>query len=300
MRVLITGGSGKVGTSLLQTCHPDYQLISPSHSDLNLADLANFDQKVRDIKPDALINCASYTAVDKAENEEKLANQVNSHAVGILASYCKEHSIPMIHISTDYVFDGQVNRPYTTTDKPNPLNNYGCSKLAGEIIARKNYPDVHIIRTSWIYSEHGNNFLKTMLRLARTGKPLRVIDDQIGSPTYARNVATFIWQVLDKRPEMKLLHCSDRDQISWHDFALEIFRSAQHAGLINKMPEISACYSSEYPLQAKRPAYSVLECASSFATLGLKQNNCHDGIKTSLAYIEEHEAKLTLSAAVGL
>jgi dTDP-4-dehydrorhamnose reductase len=300
MRVLITGGSGKVGGTLMQTCPSHYELLTPSHNSFNLEDLANLDQQLHDIKPNALINCASYTAVDKAETEDKLANQVNSHAVGILASYCKEHSIPMIQVSTDYVFDGLKDTPYATTDKPNPLNQYGRSKLSGEIIARKNYPDVYIIRTSWIYSEHGNNFLKTMLSLARTGKPLRVIDDQIGSPTYAGNLAAFIWETLDKRPEMKLLHCSDKEQISWHDFALEIFKSAWHAGLIDEMPEISACCSSEYPSQAPRPAYSVLECAPSFATLELKQSNSHDSINIAVARVEELEANLTLSSAVGL
>jgi dTDP-4-dehydrorhamnose reductase len=300
LRVLITGGLGKVGLALVDRRPSNYQLLTPSHGNFDLEALESLDQQLHVIKPDALINCASYTAVDKAETEDQLANQVNAHAVGILASYCKEHSIPMIQVSTDYVFDGLKDRPYATTDKPNPLNHYGRSKLSGETIARKNYPDVYIIRTSWIYSEHGNNFLKTMLRLARTGKPLRVIDDQVGSPTYAGNLAAFIWETLDKRPEMKLLHCSDKEQISWHDFALEIFKAAWHAGLIDEMPEISACCSSEYPSQAPRPAYSVIYCTNSFASLGLKQSNGHDSINIALARVEELEAKLKLSSAMGL
>jgi len=288
MKVLITGGSGKVGNALMQTSPKDYKLVFPDHNALDLENLIGLRRGLRDISPDMLINCASFTAVDRAEKEYELAEQINAHAVGVMASYCKDNSIPMIQISSDYVFDGGQHNPYTVTDEPNPLGQYGRSKHLGEIAARENCPEVYIVRSSWIYSEHGDNFVKTMLRLAQEGKSLRVVDDQIGSPTYARNLAVFIWQVLEQRPAQKLLHCSDNGSISWYEFAVAIFEEAHNIGLLKEKPDMSACSSNEYPTLAQRPAYSVLECAPSFAVLSMSQIDWYVTLQVMLACLERN------------
>ncbi len=291
MKVLITGGSGKVGNALMQTSPIDYQLVLPDHRALDLEKLDNLRREIRNIAPDILINCASYTAVDKAEKEGELAEQINAQAVGVMAAYCKNKSVLMIQISTDYVFDGGQNNPYTVTDTPNPLGQYGRSKLSGEIAARENCPEVYIVRSSWIYSEHGDNFVKTMLRLAQEGKSMRVVDDQIGSPTCARNLAVFIWQVVEQRPEQKLLHCSDKGSISWYEFAVAIFEEAKSIGLLTEQPDISACSSDEYPTTAQRPAYSVLECAPSFAVLGRSQTDWRVALHNMLVRLHKARAE---------
>ena len=271
MKILITGGSGQVGQALLQTIPSIYEPIAPDRSSLNVEDLASLQQGLQHIAPDALINCAAYTAVDKAEEDSELAKRINGDAVKVMARYCKDHSIPMIQMSTDFVFDGVQRRPYSLSDKPKPLSEYGHSKLLGELAARDNCPDAYIVRSSWVYSAHGNNFVTTMLRLANQGTPLKIVDDQIGSPTCAHNLATFIWQVLAQRPEQKLLHCSDGGQVSWYTFAQTIFAEAQTAGLLSVKPDASPCTTEQYQAPALRPAYSVLDCDPSFAELGLQQ-----------------------------
>jgi dTDP-4-dehydrorhamnose reductase len=286
VKVLITGGTGQLGHALLQTCPAGCDPITPHRHALNLSDLASLQQALSDIAPDALINCAAYTAVDKAEEENDLAEQVNAHAVRVMAAYSQEHAIPMIQVSTDFVFDGKQSAPYSVTDTPNPLGEYGRSKLMGELAAREAYPDVYIVRSSWIYSEHGNNFVKIMLRLARKGQALKVVIDQFGSPTYARNLATFIWLVLDQRPAQKLLHCSDEGKISWYEFAVAIFAEAQSAGLLTMLPDISACSSDEYQAPAPRPAYSALECKPCFAALGLDQTDWRIALRDMLAHLD--------------
>jgi dTDP-4-dehydrorhamnose reductase len=286
VKVLVTGGIGQLGHALLQTCPTNINPVAPDPHALDLADLTCLHKRLGDIAPDALINCAAYTAVDKAEEEPEFGERINAHAVRIMAAFCQDHSIPMIQVSTDFVFDGAQSTPYKVTDTPNPLSVYGRSKLMGELAAREAYPDVYIVRSSWIYSEHGNNFVKTMLRLARKGQTLKVVNDQFGSPTYARNLATFIWLVLEQHPAQKLLHCSDNGQISWYKFAVAIFEEAQNAGLLTVSPDISPCSSDEYQAPAPRPAYSALECKPCFAALGLDQTDWRIALRDMLAHLD--------------
>jgi len=288
VKVLITGGSGQVGHAVIQAGPADCTLVAPGRQELDLADLTALSQSLQDIAPAALINCAAYTAVDKAEEETELAEQINGIAVGVMAAYCQDSAIPMIQVSTDFVFDGAQTEPYAVTDTPNPLGVYGRSKLRGELAAREHYPGAYIVRSSWIYGEHGNNFVKTMLRLANAGNALRVVDDQIGSPTYARNLAGFLWQVLMQRPEQKVLHCADQGQVSWYEFATAIFAEARSAGLLNAQPDVNPCDSNGYPTPAPRPAYSVLECAPSFTTLGLQQTDWRVALRDMLAHLERN------------
>jgi dTDP-4-dehydrorhamnose reductase len=288
VKVLITGGSGQVGHAVLQTAPAGYEIVAPDSQTLDLADLTRLHSSLCDICPDALINAAAYTAVDKAETENAIAERINAESVEVIARYCQTHSIPMIQVSTDYVFDGEQKRPYVVTDSPNPLSIYGKTKLAGELATARICPAAYIVRSGWIYSEHGNNFVKTMLRLAAEGKPLRVVDDQRGSPTYARNLAKFLWQVLEQRPDNHLMHCSDAGQLSWYQFALAAFAEARNMGLLHEQPDIKPCRTADYGSQAPRPAYSVLECAPDFATLGLQQIDGRVALRAMLARLPQH------------
>ncbi len=301
MKVLITGSTGQLGHALINTCPEDINLVLPDRQAFDLADLTSLHRNMSEIAPDILINSASYTAVDKAEEEQDLCEQINANAVRIMAAYCQDHSIPMIQVSTDYVFDGGQNTPYSVADTPNPVSQYGHSKYLGELAALENCPEVYIVRSSWLYSEHGSNFVKTMLRLARNGNDLRVVDDQFGSPTYAHTLAAFIWQVLEQRPEQQLLHCSDNGQISWYEFAVAVFEEALKMGLLNEQPNISACSSNVYRTLAQRPAYSVLECGPSFVALGRSQTDWRETLQTMLAHLKDNTGiEYTEQSVVGL
>jgi len=286
VRVLITGGTGQVGHALLQTIPAGCTAITPDRKTLNLADRASLPHALQSLAPDALINAAGYTAVDRAESEPDLANSINAFAAAELAIYCRSAGIPMIHVSTDYVFDGKKQTPYLPNETPSATAAYGYSKLLGEQLATKRNADVFIVRSGWIYGTHGNNFVKTMLKLAGEGKSLRVVNDQIGAPTFSQNLAKFLWQVLLLQPSQKILHCSDRGELSWYEFAAEIFATARGIGLLDKQPELSPCSSSEYPSAARRPAYSVLDCASSFSAVKMQQINWRDALTAMLMQLK--------------
>jgi dTDP-4-dehydrorhamnose reductase len=215
------------------------------------------------IKPDYCINCAAYTAVDKAETEKELAFQINAEAVGVLAAVCSKYETRFIHISTDYVFDGTATVPYLEDFPTNPLNVYGASKLEGERQALQYNPDSLIIRTSWVYSSYGRNFVKTMLKLQQEQAEIKVINDQIGSPTYAADLAEAILKIL---PQYKpgIYHYSNDGVVSWYDFALAIKKIIQSNCIIYPIN------TAQYPTPAKRPHYSVLNKEKIIKTFKLK------------------------------
>lgn len=268
LKIMLTGKNGQVGWELQRTLAPLGQVVALGRQDLDLADPGQIRQRVREIKPDIIINAAAYTAVDKAEEEPELAMAVNGIAPGILAEEAKRIDAAIVHYSTDYVFNGQKNSPYTEEDEPDPLNVYGKTKLAGERAIQAVGASYLILRTSWVYGMRGKNFLLTILRLAREREELRVVDDQIGSPTWSRMVAEATAQILARiysplAPHSSPLtelsgvyHLSAGGQTSWYGFTRAILRHAPY--LTPNTLRIHPIPASEYPTPARRPKYSVL------------------------------------------
>jgi dTDP-4-dehydrorhamnose reductase len=255
--ILITGSKGQLGSEIraLSKVYPDYTFLFTDFEDLDITNHNKVEQFVIANKVNTIVNCAAYTAVDKAETEYELSDQLNHLAVENFARISKRFQIKLIHISTDYVFDGMQHRPYIESDPSNPQSVYGKTKLAGEQVMRRINPkNSIIIRTSWVYSSFGHNFVKTMLRLGKEKEALSVIFDQIGTPTYAGDLAKAILDIIPKldHTEVELFHYSNEGVCSWYDFAKAIFEIAA----INV--KINAIESSEFPTAAKRPYYSVL------------------------------------------
>ncbi len=267
MRILLTGKNGQVGWELQRALGPLGEVIALGSAEMNLADPQAIRQTLAEVRPDVIINPAAYTAVDRAETEPDLAMAVNGNAPGILAEEAKRLNAALIHFSTDYVFDGAQTAPYTEEDSPNPQSMYGRSKLAGELAIRASGAKHLILRTSWVYGVHGGNFMKTMLRLGRERDELRVVADQFGAPTWARDLATTTatllqkWQAAQFDPALSgVYHLSAAGRTSWHEYAVEIFRLARSwdAALAQRSPSVLPISTAEFPTPAKRPANSVL------------------------------------------
>jgi dTDP-4-dehydrorhamnose reductase len=282
MRILVTGKNGQLGRSIYKIVNttngdslPPNEFIFVGREELDLSNnnsiINYFDNHD---KFDIIINCAAYTAVDKAEKEQELANQVNHLAVKQLAGIAKEQKAKLIHISTDYVFDGESDKPYKETDTTNPINVYGKTKLAGEKALQEIMPtNAMIIRTSWVYSEYGNNFVKTMLRLGKERDELNIVSDQIGSPTYATDLAEVILKIINntnyrnKKQSTEIYHYSNEGEISWHDFAKEIFE------LVDIQCRVNPITTGEYPTPAQRPKNTVMQNDKIARIFGLKIAN---------------------------
>jgi dTDP-4-dehydrorhamnose reductase len=265
--VLVTGANGQLGKELrqLETKWPEFEFLFLSREDLPIHHFELVRNFFKATHPTFLINCAAYTAVDKAEREEELAFQTNAEAVGVLAAICKEQDCKFVHVSTDYVFDGLANRPYREDDLTNPQGVYGASKLAGEKEAVLLNPDSVIIRTSWVYSSFGKNFVKTILRLLQEKPSVSVVDDQIGSPTYAADLAVAILEIISlKSWKPGVYHFSNEGEISWCAFAKAI------AALTHSNTPVQAITTAEFPTPAKRPAWSVLDKSKIKAVYGIK------------------------------
>jgi len=265
MRILLTGAKGQLGWEILQQA-PDHG-INCIGIDIDQADITDPDQVTRvvaDSRPELVINSAAYTRVDVAETESEAAFAVNRDAAGHLARACREIHIPMIQISTDFVFDGQLSRPYVETDPVEPLSVYGKSKAAGESVVRKAINEHLIIRIAWLYGVHGQNFVKSMLRLGREHKQLRVVSDQVGCPTFAADVAGALLTLcrrIESRRDTRwgTYHLCGRGAVSWHGFAEKIFEIAQGLGLTGRVA-VKSISSAEYPTPAPRPAFSAMSC----------------------------------------
>ncbi|MBX9784729.1 MAG: dTDP-4-dehydrorhamnose reductase [Chitinophagaceae bacterium] len=253
--ILVTGSNGQLGKELQQPAHeyPQYKFVFASREDLKLHHFPLVENFFIATKPQYCINCAAYTAVDKAESEKELAMLVNGEAVGNLAAVCKKYQTKLIHISTDYVFDGESEEPYKEDDTTNPMNVYGASKLLGERLCMKEDEEAIIIRTSWVYSSFGHNFVKTMIRLMGERNEINVVSDQIGSPTYAADLAKTILEIIASgKWQSGIYHYSNEGKISWYDFAVAIKE------LIHSNCKINPVSTSQYPTPAKRPHYSLL------------------------------------------
>jgi len=256
IKILVTGGNGQLAQCLKDVVINDNEL-NVDFQDLPYLDITDKQQLESYFSKNELdycINCAAYTAVDLAEEQSDLAYAVNAEGPKNLAEVCKKYQVKLLHISTDFVFDGKKQTPYIETDMPNPLGVYGASKWQGERYIQEVTQDYFIIRTSWLYSEYGNNFMKTMLRLSETRDEISVVSDQIGAPTYAGDLAEVLIKIaLSSSKAYGLYHFSNFGAISWYDFAVEIFR---HFG---KKIEVKPIKTKDYPTAAKRPEYSVLE-----------------------------------------
>ena len=257
-RILVTGANGQLGSEIreLESVYGQYTFFFTDIHNLDLTDHEGVKSFITDNNIEVIINCAAYTAVDKAEAEPDVANAINHLVVKNLAEIAKANKIKLIHISTDYVFDGTKDTPYTETDTPNPQSVYGLTKLKGEQVMQAINPaNSIIIRTSWVYSGYGNNFVKTMLRLGMERDELNVVADQVGSPTYAGDLAKAILQILPqiKNKIVELYHYANAGTCNWHEFAKAIFKIK---GLNVKVKPIT---TKDYPTPAKRPMYSVMD-----------------------------------------
>ena len=266
MRVLLTGANGQVGREVKSRIVPKgFDLLALDRKALDITDPTLIESQVSQSGVGLVVNCAAYTSVDKAESEAELAFAVNRDGPAYLASACAETGVPLVHISTDFVFDGQKRDPYLETDQISPLNVYGKSKAAGEAVVRKRLREHIILRTSWVYGAGGHNFVKTMLRLGREKEVVRVVADQYGCPTYAADLAETILAIVGKIIQGRQIawgtyHYCGKGVTSWHGFAEAIFALAgQHTSL--KVKRIEPISTAEYPTPAKRPANSVLDCS---------------------------------------
>jgi dTDP-4-dehydrorhamnose reductase len=257
MNVLITGANGQLASCIKDRVNQSEKMnfFYTDYQDLDICDLDQlkifFESKP---KMEYCINCAAYTAVDKAETDVDKAYEINAQGAKNLAIVCREFDVVLIHISTDFVFDGQKNEPYVETDVANPISVYGASKLQGEVEIKQILEKYFILRTSWLYSEHGNNFMKTMLRLPETRDEISVVSDQIGTPTYAGDLAEVILKIVSlKNTNFGLYHYSNEGVTSWYDFAKSIFEVSAIEIKLNPIKTV------DYPTPAKRPAYSVMD-----------------------------------------
>lgn len=256
MKILVTGKNGQLGSELfdLHTQYPMFEFVFTDRTQLNLEDLEQISTQLNEIKPDVIINAAAYTAVDQAEKNQFLCETINHLAVNEIAKWANSHQAKVIHISTDYVFDGTIEEPLLETDITQPINFYGESKRRGEESLLVENEESIVIRTSWVYSQYGNNFVKTMMRLMNEREELSVVSDQIGAPTYARDLAIAILEIL-KAPQFVpgIYHYSNEGKISWYEFATAIKE------INNYNTQIHPIASEDFATLAKRPQFSLLD-----------------------------------------
>lgn len=264
MKVLITGAAGQLGEALQKYALPDAQVRAVGKTDLDITDSDAVRTVIASFQPDIVFNAAAFTAVDAAESEPEAAQVVNASAVAILARAAKETGARLVQVSTDYVFDGHSSKPYAADHPPNPISAYGRSKACGEVAAGDR---ALVVRTSWLYSAGHPNFVTTMLRLMRERSELRVVCDQIGSPTWAVGLAQAIWELVSAQTG-GVYHYCDSGVASWFDFAVAIKEEAISIGLLENDLPIIPIASDDYPAKAHRPSYSVLDCMSTYRALG--------------------------------
>ena len=291
MKILVLGSAGQLGRCICdQFKDSTYEIIFATRDDIDLSDTISIREKILTLNPQIVINAAAYTEVDKAENNQKEADLINFLAVSILAKACDEIDSWLIHLSTDYIFDGLSKVPYKETIKPNPQSIYGISKLKGEL-AIKNIDSKYIIlRTAWVFSEYGDNFFKKMIDLGKENQELSIIQDQLGCPTYAQDIATAIICLVSKiaknNSESGVFHFCGDNSCSWYEFAKVIFKEAKSLGF--EVPnKINPIQSFEYPSLVNRPKYSVLDCVKISNTYKINTSNWREGIKSALINIKD-------------
>lgn len=284
MCILVTGVSGQVGWEIIRKDRlTDLTIIGLDRSACDLTDSQTISRTIEKYSPELIINCAAYTAVDKAETEPEIAFSVNRDGPAFIADACSKADIPLIHLSTDYVFDGTARNPYKTEDRISPLGVYGKSKEAGEQGVRDRLDRHLIIRTSWVYGIHGHNFVKTMLRFGGERKELQIVNDQYGCPTFARDLADALLDIApqilsDNFTDWGTYHCCGSTALSWYDFAIHIFAMARkNIPLVVK--DIVPITTEQFPTPTPRPRYSVLDCGKIYSTFGIKLPEVKDSLK---------------------
>lgn len=280
-KFLVTGATGQLGLELkvLSVNYPQYEWVFADRTQVSLDNLSVLKSQLEAIQPNIILNCGAYTAVDKAESETELADLVNHQAVAVLATFAKEHGVKLIHISTDYVFDGTSSTALNEEAITNPINVYGATKRAGELSALMFNPDVLIIRTSWVYSRFGNNFVKTMQRLLHERDSLGVVNDQIGSPTYAADLAQAMMDIVSAKEWIPgIYHYSNEGAISWYEFVLAIQESTGDSCKVSGIP------SSSYPTPAARPAFSLLDKTKIKEVYGITVPHYKESLKKCLMF----------------
>ncbi|MGB4935918.1 MAG: dTDP-4-dehydrorhamnose reductase [Ferruginibacter sp.] len=286
LTILVTGANGQLGNEfkILDGNFPYCQFLFVGKEEVNIQDIAALSKYFSGHSIDYCINCAAYTAVDKAESEKYFAHLTNAEAVATLAKVCNKNKTQLIHISTDYVFDGTATSPYKETDKPNPVSVYGKSKLQGEQLAMEHCPSTIVIRTSWLYSAFKNNFVKTMLRLMDEKESINVVNDQVGTPTYAADVALAIMRIIKSNKSKEhpgIYHFTNSGTTNWYEFALAIKNETGSHCMVHPIS------TEQYPTAAKRPAYSVLDTAKIAATFPVAIPDWKESLRKCLSLIKK-------------
>lgn len=283
--IIVSGKNGQLGNELaeLSALFPKFHFVFAGHTELDISDNAAIENIFATHRPSWFVNAAAYTAVDKAEADQEQAFKVNAEAAGIIAANCNKFQTKLIHISTDYVFDGNGSEPYHEDDATNPVNYYGYTKWMGEQLALQNNPETMVIRTSWVYSKFGNNFVKTMIRLMKERPQINVVSDQFGSPTWAKDLAATILRIIEssaanaKLFQSGVYHYSNEGKISWFDFASAIQDLMKFGCVVNPIP------TSQFPTPAKRPSWSVMNKEKIKATFNLDVPEWHQSLVKCLA-----------------
>ena len=291
MKVLILGKGGQLSTELLATQPKGIELCQWGRNDWDFLHPEEIKEPFKKLAPDVVINAAAYTGVDKAEEEKEKAEAINTVAVGAIAKACSECHSRLLHVSTDFVFDGKAGEAYLPTDPTNPLGVYGRTKLAGEREVMAALPKGGaVIRTSWLYSAHGNNFVKTMLKLMGEKDSLGVVSDQKGSPTWAKGLAMLLWKMTSNPSFSGIYHWCDAGVISWHDFSVVIQEEALKLGLIPREIPIRGIPTSEYPTPAQRPRFSALNCSTTVEEIGHQQEEWRKNLVSMLTALKADRA----------
>ncbi|MEI7178173.1 dTDP-4-dehydrorhamnose reductase [Pectobacterium carotovorum] len=281
MKILLTGANGQLGRCFQDRLPAEWEILATDTAELDITDLEHVEQTVKQFKPDAIVNAAAYTAVDKAESEPELAEKINVIGPENLAIVASKQGIRLVHVSTDYVFDGNATEPYREDSATNPLSVYGKTKLAGEQAVAKASSEAIIVRTAWVFSEYGNNFVKTMLRLAKERDTLSIVNDQRGCPTYAGDLAQAIISLLEKNAEGGIYHyCGDKE-VSWYEFAQAIFSAAVQKALLSKAPTLIPITTTQYSTPAHRPTYSIL-ASEKIKALGIALSDWKNMLKKTI------------------
>jgi dTDP-4-dehydrorhamnose reductase len=284
MRVLVTGANGQLGGALQRLAPVWAEISAIDVEDCDLTDTAMLSARLTVEAPDLIINAAAYTAVDKAEGDEDLARAINAGAVAAMVSAMAQTGGRVVHVSTDFVFDGSSARAYLPGDQRNPLSAYGRTKAEGEDQLRS---DDLLVRTAWVYEAGGANFVRTMIRLMKERDELGIVVDQIGAPTWASGLARTIWGLVERKAAGTYHHC-DAGVASWYDFAVAIAEEALNLGLIARIPLVRPIATADYPTPAKRPAFSLLDCRATRAELGEEPVHW----RTNLRLMLQEESKL--------
>ena len=283
MKILVTGEKGQLGSELKKNSHTNnnFEWVFTDRQSFNISDLENINVYLNKSNPNIIINCAAYTAVDRAEDDFETANIINHKAVSLIAKWCNDNNCKLIHVSTDYVYDGNSLLPYIEEDQTDPLNNYGITKLFGDIACQKNNPSSIIIRTSWLYSSYGNNFVTNMINAMQNRNEIQVVNDQFGSPTYAGDLVTIILIIINnKKWHPGIYNYTNIGNISWYAFANEI------KSICGFHTIIKPTSSKNYSQKAKRPKYSLLNNSKIINMFKIKQLNYRVSLKKCIKIIK--------------